>query len=324
MIDEQRLKVLYQHELKDTLQGMEASRKLIAWSLAGGFTGFFLNLIAFFITSFAFSRDLGYTPLIAVIGGISLATAIFGALKHAGYSKTFKTRVIARVIHVLNPEWTYSQQHKIGFEDFRKSNLIRVDYHRYESDDLVNGTIGGTPFKCSSIKLKDEPDHKSNMSEGHLFFNGLLLQIDVDKQFNGHTYITPYEKDKTDVEVYIDLDKKEQAGKIATDYPEFSERFMVHATHPQTQVLNAELAAAIAKTCHFFEQDIHLSFIGSKVHCVIDYETKDRDSSLSLFEPTVFGSRVKYENIKFLYDVFLLIETVVLVLNKNNKIWLQE
>ena len=110
--------------------------------------------------------------------------------------------------------------------------------------------------------------------------------------------------------------KPKEIAPVKLSISDFDNHFVVHslpANNPEV-TLNQSLKDALVEIKQTYQCELHLSFTGNKVHCVVSKEMK------KLFEPNLKESGVQYANVKEAYDYFIMIEAVAKVLVSNIRI----
>ena len=100
---------------------------------------------------------------------------------------------------------------------------------------------------------------------------------------------------------------------------EFEKEFVVYGTdqiEPRyilTPVMMEKMLALIEKYGHV----MHFSFIGSRVYCAMSV-------SKDMFEPRLFSSGVRFEDVQEMHDYFAFIEVIIQEMNLNTRIWTKD
>lgn len=320
MVTEEQLRQLYDTELLPSLSAMELSRRQIKWSIPVFIVS---ALVAFFTFD---NEDISFFTVFLPALGIAVTLAIWAGNKYLNYLDSYKKDVVGRIIELIDPEWKYDADGFIQEIEYRASNLIRQDYDGYGGDDLISGGVGGTLFRCSEFYLERKEGSGKNRKTIR-FAHGFFIKITFEEAFAEETYIT----DKTEYNKYQALkngflgslltrlvDAPESAppfSELSIAHEEFDQHFMVHSSVPkdQTQVINPELMNALLKIREIFEMKLHLSFIDNEVYCAALLPKGHTE----LFEPRIYTSGVNYKDIRFIYNMLRLVNTIALVLNKH-------
>ena len=219
---------------------------------------------------------------------------------------------------------------------FDKSGLIRIEYDRFKGDDKIWGKINDTPILLTDFELQERRTSRSKSGGSKTYyktlFNGLFLQIDFGKRFIGNTYITPHRKKGKQSTDPIYIKEKPAIAEgffksimntntyeipfIPVKHASFPEMFTLHSTNPPSQlhVINKDLLDYLTKAQQMVDYPLHFSFAQNHVNCVIDMPD-------TMFEPKIFTSPAKYKEVKFIYDIFLLVEAIVRIFERNKEAW---
>lgn len=313
MITEEQLRQLYDTELRATLRGIEWRRWEIKLLVPIGTVAFFA--IFYYNFHYDFFSLHSIIPLLIFAG-----SAVWGAYRFHLYRKIFKG-VAEKIIHLINPEWVFEPNKFVWREHLEESDLMRRRFFVYDGDNLITGTMGNTIFECSEFTM----DHREmvNGRRGKVrIFQGLLMKMDFETAFAGHTCIidkVAYDEieefaDKTLVQNLRYPVEPSLWHNHETSISSFNEYFVVQTSADEESVINPELMHTLLKIREVFDKEIRLSFVGKSAYCVIRLENYQ-----DLFEPRVYKTGVSYQNIKAMYNIVRLIEAVALMLSKYAK-----
>ena len=266
---------------------------------------------------------------IAFFGGL-LGILTFGVLliitksEKAAYRHAFKQDVVKIILQSINPEWNYKPDGRISEADYRRSRLFNTGYDRYQGDDLVWGTIEKTDFQISELHTEyktETTDSKGNShTEWHTIFRGLFAHAEFNKEIEGKTIVLP---DTTDnlFGVFSDtLQSFSERGKLVKmENVEFEKMFVVYGSSQieSRYVLTPTMMEAMLQIRKKHNGYVYFSFIGSRVYVAL-YNKKD------LFEPRIFGSGVRFEDVLLMNEQFRTIQMIVRELNLNTRIWTKQ
>lgn len=327
MINEQQLKRYYHRQLrkKGILLNIESMRHEAKW-----FHIFTHISLATSILALMLQPILGVSPsplfyvLFILNFTFNFILAFAAANKTKAYHEKFKQEIVRAIVHLIAPNWSYQPKGYISKTEYANSGLFRKQYNYYGGDDLITGVIDQTSFRCSELHTEYEThstdSNGNSRSTRHTIFRGLFFHADFHKHFVGQTYLSPnltggfFKKIKT--LIYKNTDK---GTLIKLENPEFEKIFMVHSSNPTEAryILTPVMMEAIVKISKQYKRKIHISFAGTKVYCAIRFDQE-------LFEATLWHSAVKYQQIKFMYDLFMLNKVIVEELNLNTRIWTKE
>ena len=316
------LEDLYHGRLKHNLSSLEASRKKILNKFLLSIFGAILSLLVLVLY---FTNADEPNAIIPIVIGLFLVFCLgifimaFKAKKI--YRRQYKTEVVSEVVRAVNPDWNYDPDRKITSSDYRKSDLFRRAYDKYEGDDLISGLIDKTDFECSELhtqyKVVTYDKNGRRKEHWHTIFRGLFFHADFNKLFKGQTYVTPDYAEK----IFGKWGQKFQkfSGKgslVKLENPDFEKTFVVHSTDQieARYILTPAIMEALLRIKDEYKRPVHFSFIDSRVYCALSFNNK-------LFEPKIIRSGVKFSDISSMYHLFLLNETIIKELNLNTRIW---
>ncbi|PKP29491.1 MAG: hypothetical protein CVU00_15345 [Bacteroidetes bacterium HGW-Bacteroidetes-17] len=328
MIKREELEQLYNKDLKEKLSGLEGMRKKLLLHRLAGIAGIIVPFIIFIATLSATStlnNSALFLPIVlAAIIIFSIVILILSIKKKRLYRKAYKSEVVTKIVHAIDPNWNYVPDQSISTAEYLESDLFRTHYDKYEGDDFISGVIDKTDFRCSELHTQYKSvstDHDGKRQDKWVtIFKGLFFHADFNKHFTGKTYIAPDVAER----VLGNLGKKLQkitgkADLVKLENPEFEKYFVVHATDQieARYILTPTIMEALVKIYKEYKRPIHLSFIGSRVYCAISF-TRD------LFEPKIMRSGVKFEDMENMYDLFMVNATIIKELNLNTRIWTKD
>lgn len=323
----------YSSQVLPVLQQIDAERRQSAkavknaalYSTIAGliFTGI---LAAFWQAPDAMIAPCALAPLIL----IPLVTGIVYAQKAGEWKSRFKTEVIGRLVQYIGEGLRYHPNDGISQQEFCTSRLFRTDIDRYSREDLLEGMVGKTKFRCSEIHAEYETettDSKGNrQTHWHTIFKGLFVIADFHKHFNGVTVVLP----DTEQGLFGRFGQTLQswasklgmtAGELVKlEDPEFEAVFKVYSTDQieARYLLTPGLMKRILEFCKKINSTLHLSFIGSNLYLAIA-DTRNRLEAPGMFIAT---EKLLDPNLltPYLNDLYFAI-SIVDELNLNTRIW---
>lgn len=326
MIGKDELKDLYNNELKEKLSGLEGIRKAIKRRQIFAILLFILAFILFAPISEAFNeQNRGALPFVIlapiIIAGIALLVIVYK--KRKNYVERFKNEVVSEIIKAIDPSWNYDANQCISNHEYSESDLFRHSLDRYSGDDLISGTIDKTDFKCSELhtqyKTVTTDKNGGTKETWHTVFKGLFFHADFNKEIKGKTYIEPDTAERLLGKFGQSLQTSQKGKLVKLENPEFEKIFAVFATD-QTEaryILTPTIMEALVAIHKQYKRKMYLSFIGSRVYVAMRFNQ-------NLFEPKIFKSGVKFNDVEFMYNLFLMNATIIHELNLNTRIWTKE
>lgn len=301
--------------MKEKLEELNSSRKTI------------LKKILFLVLEFVPACYILYISKVnEMIPNIFIAILfcgiIFGCLvfiyyiynQYKTYREKYKKEVVSQIVYSIDPEWKYSFNESILLSEYIESNIFSFGVEKQIGDDLIVGQIENTQFKCSEFHT----EYMSNAIKQQQYvtiFKGLFFHANFNKQIHGETYIAPSFTNKGFAKVGHDIMFRNQGELVKLENPEFEKNYVVHSTNQieARYILTYTIMESMVNLYKMCKRPIYFSFKGTKVYCAICFK-KD------LFEPTIFRSIVKFDEITMIYNLFMLNAIIIKELNLNNQI----
>jgi hypothetical protein len=242
----------------------------------------------------------------------------------AEYRASFKERIVASLVHSVNPSLRYAATDSISEEEFRSSKLFTEGIDRFSGEDMVQGKLGATALRFSEIHA--EYESTSTDSEGRTttswttIFKGVFFIADFNKHFAGVTLVRP----DTAQRMFGQLGKMIQSlgdsfstlKLVTLEDPEFEKAFVV-LSNDQVEaryILSTSLMQRILEYRRRTGRTMALSFVDSQINIGIS-------TNRNLFEPPLFKSCADPALIREYLEDLLLMIGIVDDLNLNLRIW---
>lgn len=308
---EQDFNVLYE-SLQPELVKLEAKRQeLKAKGTKSGLT--WGGICCILCIGLCIYGGLGAASLIIapVIGGIILFFCIQS--KGGELSLHYKTNIIAVIISRLCENATFEPEKGISENTFAGSGLFAVSPDRYNCEDLIQGRIGATEFRCSEIHAEEKRVTTNGKGQTRTvwidIFKGFFFIADFQKEFKGQT--TVYRNS------WIKLHFGEQRVKL--ENPEFENSFDVYSNDQveARYLLTPSLMERLLLLDRKFPGKITLSFRNSNVIIAIPDSTNH-------FEASIWQSMLKSNTLQYEFNTLCLLTGIVNDLNLNLRIWTKE
>ncbi len=325
MIERSQLENLYNTQLKSKLHGLEGLRKKVKKGQIFGISLLILTFILFGRVSIALENHSEALPFLAVspVAILGVIVLVRTYKKRMSYREKFKNEVVREIVKVIDPDWNYEPNQYISSSEYRSSDLFRQSVDRYRGDDLISGKIDKTDFRCSEVHSEYKTvttDKDGRRKETwHTIFKGLFFHADFNKEIKGKTYIEPDTAERLFGKFGQNLQTSSKGKLVKLENPEFEKIFAVYGTD-QTEaryILTPTIMEALVNIYKMYKRRMHISFIGSRVYVAMSF-TKN------LFEPKIFSSGVNFKEIEFMYNLFMVNQTIVQELNLNTRIWTKD
>ena len=319
----EELRELYDNKLKPSLETLEIQRKSLM-------KRFVLIIVVVLATGLIFfigdtQPNLSFLYYFIPIGVIALVYLIYKAvLAQKIYRNEFKENVVRAIVQLIDSAWDYDPYGHVSQEQYRTSKIFTKGVDRYKGDDLVTGVIEKTDFRLS--ELHSEYKTTSTDKDGHTkttwhtIFKGLFAHIDFNKEIIGETLVLPDTAEKLFGSFGKKLQSMSGRGKlIKLENVEFEKLFVVYGSDQieARYILTPAIMEAMVNIVKRYNKDVYFSFIGTRVYFAIGFKE-------DLFEPRVFKSGVRFEDMQKMNEQFSIIQTIIHEMNLNTRIWTKE
>ncbi len=319
MVTKQQLEKLFEIDLKPTLEQLDVQRKkIVVFYYIAIF--FYANMgIGMFMVIYLYNDPEPLWVIPAIAGAvIGLIFSKIGSKKGEPYFASFKNEIIEKIFKVFDPEWIYRADKCIEKAEYEESKLFPQEYNRFQGDDLVSGIIEKTDFE--SCELHTSFYKKTDKGSTSIpVFSGYFFHADFNKNIKGETYVDSVLGIMTcNARKHVFRDY-ENEGLVHLENPELSRLFKVRSTDQieARYILTPNIMEAIVTLYKQTKVPIHISFVGSRVYCAIDFHKE-------LFEANIFKKNARLKVIENIYALFNLNAIIIRELNLNTRIWTKE
>lgn len=194
-----------------------------------------------------------------------------GLAAHRDYRARFKKDVVAALVKAIQPGARYIPDRNVGRQAYDASRLFRTPLDKFGGDDLIQGSVGDTPYECSELRASYTTGSGDD-KKTHDVFTGLFMRIDFDRDVAGHTVVQSTGTDGGD-----------RAGMERVSIaPLFDEAFEVWSTQPAEarSLLSDELRDRLLELDDEVGASLHFAFAGGTAYAAADYKKE-------LFEPRI-------------------------------------
>jgi len=320
----EQIELVYNNELKDSIAKYSGIRiKMNRWKNLG------ILILVLTILSLFFGNTV--TKIISGLAGFFIAIYVF-SIANLEYRKLiphYKKEIVGRVIKIINPEFEYSINGHIENQRFNDSKIFETESFACEGDDMVSGKIDKTDFKFSEFHARQYHYIKDDIykgTKGPTIFHGIFFYAEFNKIIKGKTVILP--NSYKGITNKLGKEKKESDfyGKLVKlENPEFEKVFSVYSDSQQEAryiitPLMMEAMLNIYKVCN---RQLFFSFIGDNVYCAVNFY-KNNGVIKGLFEPSGKKTDTDFSEVKEIYYLISLIETIINEMHLNTRIWTKE
>ncbi|NME72243.1 DUF3137 domain-containing protein [Flammeovirga aprica] len=245
-------------------------------------------------------------PISVISFGIFFGLSI---VKSGDFRKKYKEKIVKPIVTMIDDTWIYKPEEKITQKQYISSLLYedRIDF--YTGNDLIEGVIEQTDFKCSELVTQYEVKNTSKNKNWHTTFRGLFFHADFNKYFTAATFVRTRRNG-------IKVDKSFKVVEL--EDATFSKIFEVRSIDQveARYILTPSIMEAIVKLYQYYQQPIDISFVGNRVYCAVSF-------SHSLFEPSSFIPVYDVDVIHEIYKVLYFNKAIIHELNLNTRIWMK-
>lgn len=312
MLEEGVLFEHYERTLKPRVRALEKHREALvaAWKRVAVGVGL-PGSLAYLTADSRSLRVVFWLAAIALVVGLVTTLRPLLAdrtLTLGAYRQRFKRDLVSQVFRIVLPQARYFPNQGLDRRGFDEPGLFSERVDSYESDDLVRGRIGATPFEAADVQASYTTGSGKKRKTWDVI-RGLYLRLDFNKHLRGRTIVEPESGPAWR------MGSRGGLSKVTLEDPDFERQYAVYTSDPVearyvlTPVLMERILAVEAVAGH----PIHLAFVGSHVHIAVHYGRE-------LFEPSLLAS-VSYEAVVEIARLFGLAEVIVAELELNVRIW---
>lgn len=291
---------------------------------------------------------LGAVLWLAVIGGdprlpFFLALVIgsfFVNQARKELKQSYKGIVVKRIVAGLGKGLSYTPQSTMSRAVFDSMDLFNEQGSRFESEDQVIGRKGEVPYALHEVRVRRKDRNsrsrvgwggsaslilwglealqsRGTMSAGSFVFNGLVVQLDFNKNFRGHTIVIP-DRDGQILGGLLGESKSRKAKQLVLmENPDFEKIFSVYSTDDQEAryLITPKLMELVLEAQALLGVELRLCFKLNRLFVTVP-QTKDR-FDVGLFSGTVTPETALGDFV----DVVNLAERLVDTLDLETRIW---
>ncbi|MCX7992932.1 MAG: DUF3137 domain-containing protein [Fimbriimonadales bacterium] len=319
-------------ELEPILRELEQSRsqqvhrfaQITLWSVVvGGLLS--LGLALFRAGAWALA------PLVLAL----IVVGIVYASKADEWRKSFKWRVMTRLVKYVNPNMEYHPERYVSEREYELSLLFHNSPtpDRYRGEDLIEGVIQKTDIRLSELHTEYRQvsyDSKGRRQEHWVtIFRGLFISADFHKHFQGVTLVLP-DTEQSWLGGFgqwlqsLSAKLGNQPGELVKmEDPEFEKQFKVFSTDQieARYILTPSLIRRIVDFRNKTRSPIRLSFVASRVFVAVP-TAHNHFEPPSLFAPA--NKLLEPETLAQYFEELRFALAVVDELNLNTRIWTKQ
>lgn len=268
------------------------------------------------IGAYSFMWNRGAKDPRLPIGGAVMLTVIYAANERRKLSKTYKQIVVRRVVSALGHGLSYTPESKFTKQDFLDMDLFEKRTEQWHSEDEICGRKNAVTYAILEAKAtRTEGSGKNRRTV--TIFKGLIIRLDFNKNFQGHTVVVPDSESKILGGLFGEAESRRRKEIARLESVDFEKIYSVYCSDQQEAryILTPKLMELILHAKSSLACDVRLSFHDNSVFVCVP-QSADR------FEFGFFGGKVSPEGIVGdLAEVVLLAERLVDTLELETRIW---
>lgn len=249
-------------------------------------------------------------------GAALMVIVLVGVHAHRQLAKSYKSIVVRRIVAALGQGLTYSPESSFTKSDFLAMDLFNQRCEKWHSEDEVGGRKDKVTYSLHEAKATREEGSGKNRRTITIF-RGLIVRLDFNKNFTGHTVVIPDREGKILGGLFGESESRGRKEIVRLENAGFENIFSVYGTNDQESryLLTPKLMELVLQARDVLGSDIRLSFQDNSVFLVIP-QNRDR------FEISLFSRGVTPESAAGdLVEVVTIAERLVDVLDLETRIW---
>ena len=280
----------------------------------------------------------GGDPRLPLFGALAVS-AFFANRARLELKKSYKGIVVRRMVAALGKGLSYTPESTISRDTFERMDLFSERGDRFESEDQVIGRKGDVPYALHEVRVRRKERNSRNramfgnsaqlialgidafgsrsLRKGNFIFSGLVVQLDFNKHFRGHTVIVPDAEAKILGGLFGESESRKSKSIVRLENPDFENQFAVYGTDDQEAryLITPKLMELIMEAQALLGSRLRLCFMSNHLWVTVPQD-KDR-FDVGLFSGTVTPESVLGDFI----EVVALAERLVETLELETRIW---
>jgi hypothetical protein len=203
-----------------------------------------------------------------ILAGAVLANAILTGTARNRIRKSYKSLVIGRIVKALDRGLTYNPKSSFRYADLKAMDLFPNKYNGFSSEDELSGRKENVSYSVHEVRLKATGG--SNVK----IFEGMMIRLDFNKNFRGHTIVIPDSEARTLGPVFGELlesSSRRNKRLVKLENRDFERVFAVYSTDDQEAryLLTPKLMELALQANALHMTQIRLVFLGNSLFVAI-------------------------------------------------------
>jgi hypothetical protein len=271
-----------------------------------------------------------------------LVYAFFANRARKELASSYKSIVVRRIVGALGRGLSYKPTSSLTRAQFDSMDLFKEPPNTWKSEDEVAGRKNEVRFSLHEVLSKRR--QRSNRSrvafgafglvalgvraalkggsaaidnESAIIFRGVIVKLDFNKNFTGHTVVVPENESKILGGLFGESSTRKRKEIVRLENPDFENQFSVYSTNDQEAryLLTPKLMELVMEAQALFGGQMRLCFAYNSLFVAVPQD-KDR------FEVALFGNAITPETaLGDLVEVVNLAERLVDTLDLETRIW---
>ena len=281
----------------------------------------------------------GGDPRLPVFAALAIS-AFFANRARLELKKSYKGIVVRRMVAALGKGLSYTAESTMSRATFDDMDLFSERGDRFESEDQVIGKKGEVPYALHEVRVRRKERSSRNrvmfggggaqliafgidalgsrsLSRGNFVFSGLVVQLDFNKNFRGHSVVVPDKEAQILGGLFGESERRKSKSIVHLENPDFESMFAVYSSDDQEAryLITPKLMELIMEAQALLGAQLRLCFMSNHLWVTVPQE-KDR-FDVGLFSGTVTPESVLGDFI----EVVALAERLVDTLDLETRIW---
>src|SRR5688500_8334962 len=166
------------------------------------------------------------------IGGAVAITIAYGAYQQRQLAKKYKSIVVRRVVSALGQGLSYSPESRFTKQDFIGMDLFEKQCEQWHAEDEICGRKNAGGYSILEAKAtRTEGSGKNRRTV--TIFKGLIIRLDFNKNFGGHTVVVPDAESKILGGLFGEAESRRRKDIARLENVDFEKIYSVYCTDQQ-------------------------------------------------------------------------------------------